>query len=288
MEDLVSGTPGGAKLRALRDHAGMTQLQVELDADLGTGYLQRLESGRVRQPVRATLERILDALGARFSERREVLEVFGYLVRVSLPDAGEKAWAASVAGSEIHRFPFPAYLLDCSHRLILWNRIFPRLLGPSGERLVLEKLTGGSFLATWFDPASPLSRIIIDPDRLLPALLRAFRHEMRQFQYEVWYPALLAELNALESFRHYWGVVEQEEAPAAAARALVPIRLNVPDAGEMRFRLSAEQFTRDTRFRIIYYFPTDAATIEICEQWNLAAPGTPQAPASVDQAIGPT
>ena len=53
------GTPGGLKLRALRDDRRRSQLWVETEADLGTGYLQRLESGRVAQPVRATLERIL-------------------------------------------------------------------------------------------------------------------------------------------------------------------------------------------------------------------------------------
>jgi hypothetical protein len=260
----------------------MTQLQVELEADLGTGYLQRLESGRVQQPVRATLERILAAMGARFSERREVLEVFGYMVGVSLPDPDEKAWAASVARPEIDRFPFPAYLLDCSHRLVLWNRAFPRLFGDRGDELVRTRLTTGSFLACWFDPASPMSDLIAEPEKSLPALLRAFRHEMRQFHYAEWYPGLLAELQSLPRFRDYWDQAEREEAPAAPERALVPIRLRVPDAGEMLFRLSAEQFTRDTRFRIIYYFPSDVATMEICERWDSSL--SPTGP----QVIGPT
>lgn len=288
MSEQAAGTPGGIKLRALREHAGMTQLQVELEAELGTGYLQRLESGRVRQPVRATLERILTALGTRFSERREVLEVFGYMVRVPLPDAEEWAWAADAARSEIGRFPFPAYLLDCGHRLVLWNRMFPRLLGSGGERIVPERLAGRSFLVPWFDPASPISGLIVEPDVTLPALLRAFRHEMLQFQYEDWYPGLLAELWTLERFRHYWKIVERENAPAAAARALVPIRLRTPGAGELQFRLSAERFTRDTRFRIIYYFPSDSATIDACGQWALDIPETPGGPVAVDQATGPT
>jgi transcriptional regulator with XRE-family HTH domain len=59
------GTPGGAKLRALRERRGKTQLWVEFEAELGTGYLQRVESGKVAQPERPTLERVLNALGAR-------------------------------------------------------------------------------------------------------------------------------------------------------------------------------------------------------------------------------
>jgi transcriptional regulator with XRE-family HTH domain len=69
---------------------GLTQLDIELDAELGTGYLQRLESGRVRQPVRTTLERILEALGARYSERREILELFGYMVTSTPPTEEER------------------------------------------------------------------------------------------------------------------------------------------------------------------------------------------------------
>jgi hypothetical protein len=40
------GTPGGSKLRGLRERARRTQLWVELEAELGAGYLQRVESGR--------------------------------------------------------------------------------------------------------------------------------------------------------------------------------------------------------------------------------------------------
>ena len=54
----TAGTPGGERLRALREAAGRTQLWVELEAELGTGYLQRVESGKVAQPVRAT--RVVD------------------------------------------------------------------------------------------------------------------------------------------------------------------------------------------------------------------------------------
>jgi len=72
-----SNSLGGARLRDLRVAAGRSQLWVEAEADLGTGYLQRVESGRVAQPERSTVERILGALEARYGERREVLESFG-------------------------------------------------------------------------------------------------------------------------------------------------------------------------------------------------------------------
>ena len=260
-------TPGGARLRALREGAGKPQLWVEAEAELGCGYLQRVESGKVAQPERPTLERILAALEARYSERREILELFGYTVATPPPTEEEIAWARAVCRRELHEVPFPAYVLDCTHRLIVWNRHVPRLLGVAPDDPTLRRLAGRSLLEAWFDPGSPLAPLVVEPDLFLPALIRALRYEMQQFRTEAWYAALLARLNALPRFRHYWAAVEQEPAPAGAARALVPVRLAVPGGDCLQFRLSSEPFTRDARFRMIYYFPADPATMHQCAAW---------------------
>lgn len=268
MDHPETPSPGGARLRELRRRLGITQLWVELEAELGTGYLQRVESGRVHQPGRDTLERILSAMDARFTERKEVLELFGYTVSVTPPDDDEVAWACDLARPELDEFPFPAYALECTNRLIAWNPVFPFLLGESSTEDDVMRLAHGSFLEAWFDPESPLYGLVDEPDRFLPALIRAFRHEMRQFQNEEWYEAVLAGPRRFELFRHYWAIVEAEPEHAAAARALVPVRLNVPGFGLMQFRLSVERFTRDHRFRIVYYFPSDSVTMDICARWN--------------------
>lgn len=140
------GTPGDTKLRALRERAGQTQLQVELEAELGTGYLQRIESGRVTQPVRATLERILTALDTGYSERREVLECFGYTVVTMLPNESEMAWACTVCQRELHDVPFLAYVLDCRHHLIAWNGYVPFLFGVAPSDVTLGGLAHQSLL----------------------------------------------------------------------------------------------------------------------------------------------
>src|SRR4051794_30865073 len=114
-------TPGGFRLRALRESCGKTQLDVELDANLGIGYLQRLELGKVQQPERDTLERILAVLGVGFIERREVLALFGYSVSPANPSEIETRWAIDVFRSNFQQDTIPVYLLDCSHRLLAWN-----------------------------------------------------------------------------------------------------------------------------------------------------------------------
>jgi transcriptional regulator with XRE-family HTH domain len=255
---------GGARLRALREAKGKTQLWVELEAELGTGYLQRVESGRVALPGHAMLERILAALGASYREKCDVLERFGYAVSTAPPNADEIAWARDFCRSELDDAPFPAYALDCTHRIIAWNRQSPRLFGLLPSDPTLGRLVGQSVLAAWFDDASPLSRLVAEPDAFMPALIRAFRSEMKPYQAEPWCQTELNRLFALPRFRHYWAELEHEPMQVSAARALVPVRLRVPGAGHLLFRLSAEHFVDDARFRLIYFFPADLATMEWC------------------------
>lgn len=263
-----TGTPGGARLRALRRQAGKTQLEVEFDADLGSGYLQRVESGKVAQPGPATLERILTALESRYSERREVLEMFGYAVTVPPPDADDIAWAREICQDELRQAVFPAYVVDCATRLIVWNQYVPCLFGVETNEPLLDGLTKRSLLASWFDPSSPLAPLVVEPDVFLPAMIRAFRHELQQVRGEEWAASLLAELTqSLPYFRRYWEKVESEPEPASATRVLAPVRLAVPDVGVLQFRLTTEPFTRDRRFRMVYYLPADPVTMRQCATW---------------------
>ena len=265
---LRSGTPGGARLRAVREQAGRSQLWVEAEADLGTGYLQRVESGRVAQPGRVTVERILDALDARYSERRDVLELFGYVVATPLPTPAEIDWARERCQHELHDVPFPAYVLDCLPRLISWNRLAPCLLGDGPGQAAFEALQGRSMLAPWFDPSSPFGALVAEPDVFLPALIRAMRYEVDRYRQESWLVETLAQMQTeLPRFRHYWTLGEQAPSPISAARVLVPVKLAVPGVGLLQFRLVAEPFVRDTRFRLIYYVPADPLTMRQCAAW---------------------
>jgi transcriptional regulator with XRE-family HTH domain len=269
-------TPGGTTLRRLRERAGRTQLWVEAEADLGSGYLQRVESGRVAQPERPTLERILTALNARYSERRMMLETFGYTVATSPPSEEEIAWACAESRSTLDGVAFPTYVLECTHRLIAWNRFVPLLFGIPADDPTLGGLAGRSILAPWFDPASPLSSLVVEPDRFLPALIRALRDEMQLFSTEPWYPPLLGQLwKDLPRFRHYWHAVDRGPALVSAARALVPVRLAIPGSGILEFRLASEHFTEDARFRLVYFLPADPAAMHQCAAWAIRGGNRP-------------
>jgi transcriptional regulator with XRE-family HTH domain len=266
-------TPGGIRLRALREQAGKTQLAVELEADLGSGYWQRIESGKVAHPQRQTLEHILAALGARYGERRDVLELFGYRVATPPPTDEEIDWACALGHGELHSVVFPAYVLDCAHRLLAWNRYVPRLFGIAPQ--AMARWARACLLELWLDPRHGLAPLVDNPDAFFPAMLRALWHEMQPFRHEAWCAELIARLRQeLPLFKRYWAVVEHAGVPAVAARPVVPMRLEVPQVGSLQFRLSAEHFTRDARFRIVYYLPADARTMQQCAVWadRIAAP----------------
>ncbi|MCC6791821.1 MAG: helix-turn-helix domain-containing protein [Thermomicrobiales bacterium] len=266
VESEIGGQTGGGRLRALREARGRTQLWVEAEAELGAGYLQRVECGRVAQPSRGTVERILSALGARYGESRELLEAFGYAVASPLPTDADREWARTTSQADLDQVMFPAYALDCTARLVAWNGYLPLILGlPSGAALP-GSLTRRSMLFWWFDPATPLGAGVLEPDDLHPAMLRALRYELEHYRGEAWPRELIADLETLPRFRAIWTAVNQEPPPAGPARARVPLRLQAPGAGRLEFRLASETFAHDPRFRTIYYFPTDPATIRWCAE----------------------
>jgi hypothetical protein len=251
----------------LREAAGRSQLWVEAEAELGTGYLQRLEYGRVVQPERSTLERILAALEARYTERRQVLELFGYTVTTPPPTADEIAWAVDVSRRELTDAPFPAYVLDCLNRLVAWNQLVAPVFGIDPGDPTLGGLAGRSVMAAWFEPASPISALLAEPEVMMASLVRALRYEIQQFRTEAWCADVITQLQDLPGFRAAWTGPRRERRVATAARALLTIRLNVPNTGLLQFRLSSERFVRDARFRVIYLFPADPPTMNACAEW---------------------
>lgn len=259
------GVSGGALLRALRERAKKPQLIVEADADLGTGYLQRIESGKVRQPARSTLERILAVLDARYGEQRTVLELYGYTITTPLPNVAEIDWARTVCQNELHEVAFPAYVLDCGHRLIGWNRFVPLMFGVAPDSREMMDLECRCLLHAWFDTYHWLAPLVVNQAEFFPALMRAFRYEMQVVGDEAWTTALLESLLELPVFQQYWS--EPEVLPIVAARALIPIQLDIPHRVRLQFRLTAESFTADSRFRIVYYLPADTQTIRQCADW---------------------
>jgi hypothetical protein len=240
-------------------------LEVELGASLGIGYLQRLESGRVQQPEHDTLERILTALDARYTERREVLEMFGYVVDAPIPHDDEIKWAISACQAELEGAVFPAYLLDCAHRLLYWNQLIPKLFDAPHAPASPGGLHRLSMLKMVFDPTYHLAPRIKNPDAFFPAQIRALRYEMQRFHDETWYGELIEEMMECSEFERHWHQ-ERQETVHIPARPLTPLELASRE-GTLGFRLISEPFVQDHRFRVLFYLPADADTTQQCMRW---------------------
>lgn len=252
---------GGAMLRTLRLQAGKTQLFVELEADLGSGYLQRVESSKVLQPEKPTLTRILTALQATYIERSAVFELFSYTIDRPLPTDAEVAWARSVSSTVLQEILLPAYLLDCAHRLLAWNQIIPQFLSIAPADLEAIRRSRLSLIEAWFTQPSALNTLVHDPDTFYPQILHALEHEMHSFQHEQWCKDFLAHwLHTLPLFRDYWLKRDQAPPPTVAARLLKSLSVKHSKVGLLQFRLAVEPLNPDTRFRIVYYIPADTKT----------------------------
>ena len=223
--------------------------------------MQRVESGKVRYPEHDTLERILAALGAHYSERAEILELFGYVVDTPLPNEAEIRWAVEICRAELHEAVFPTYLLDCANHLLAWNPCFARLFE-------IERFDGRlSMVRLMFAPSYGITARIANPDEFFPAQIRALRYQMRLFRGEAWYAPLIDDLNAsCPLFRAYWE--RAEDAPSLAARPLIPLLITLPAGGVLRFHLTSEPFAQDRRFRMLYYLPADPVTTQQCVDWG--------------------
>jgi transcriptional regulator with XRE-family HTH domain len=255
-------TAGGNRLRALREARNMTQLDVELEGSLGIGYLQRLELGKVQHPERDTLERILAALGANFGERREVLELFGYALAITVPTEAEIRWAIDVFQAEVENESLPVYLLDCLHRLLSWNAPVSKLFGES-----IAEVPGVQMPRLIFDPRLGVTPSVVNAEAFFSTQIRILLYERQRRDDEAWYSGLINEMRQYETFDKYW--IRQN----IRGQAYIPMRpiaqLQFDNGqGLTQFRLVCETFVHDPRFRVIHCIPADSATIRKCLEWQ--------------------
>ena len=253
----------GLQLRALRQAYGKTQLDIELDAELGIGYLQRLELGKVQRPEHATLLRIVNALEATFAERRTIFEYFGYAVPFSLPNNTETQQAIDTFLLEVAPDTIPAYLLDCSHRLLRWNALVPYMyhaVSAGSEFAIIPRLI--------FDPAYEIENSILNRDEFFSTQVRIIHYEKHRCSDEQWFASFIAYMREVPNFDKYW--VKQISYPITRPiiRPLANLQLSTSH-GPLKFRLTAQNFAQDPRFRVIYCIPSDATTINICQKWSL-------------------
>lgn len=100
-------------LRRARRSRGLALDAIAREAAVSPSSLKAYESGR-RHPARPRLTAILDALGASQLERNAILSGAGFAVDASerLPDPRGREMPLDAACAEIHRYRWPAFVVN--------------------------------------------------------------------------------------------------------------------------------------------------------------------------------
>lgn len=260
-------TSAGARLlRTLRERAGLSQVDVEVVAELGEHYLKRIELGQVKRPQRATLERILSALDASYNDRRHVLEDYGYIVSNPLPTPQEIASAQDTFHRFAQTLSLPAQLIDCAQRLLAWNDLLDFAVGRSPQEKDASNILGTSIFAITYDPQYYIRSQILNLDAWSEHILPVLLHELQPFMYEAWCQEVLHEIRkaapGLDSLIKVYQISRR-----IPARPRVPIIFRGTNGTPLSFWVATEHYSDDSRFRVTYYFPADEATIHQCRLW---------------------
>lgn len=270
-------TSGGERLRRLRSRCGLTQQAVADRIALeGEGpdkpAISRIETGNNRSPERATLQRILDAVWeARFSEKREILECFGYIVDLPLPTEDDIKWARETCQPLLDQYPFPAYLLDCAEYIRAWNRHVPRTLGAREDSMLFRQVLEIPVFEAFYNKKINLSEVLINIDEFRLYNLRIVKQVLTPYAEEDWCTKLIEDARRkYNDFAADWRKVNDSEEGVfeeIAARPLTTFQWKYPHSRTKRltFRVATEHLARDTRFRVYYYLPADKDTLEFYE-----------------------
>lgn len=266
----ITRTPGGKKLEEIRKQTGLPQYKVEMDSAIGIGNLGKYESGERRNPSRKTLDRVLNALDAKFTDRVEVLERFGYIMNTPEPTEKEIAWAVKICQPIMDQLPFPSYLLDMQGFVLAWNYYLPKMLGIRESRMetVLRRDRLTLFQA-FFDKGTRLADLMEHSEVFLAHIIRVLRQDWEPFLEEDWCQALLNTSSAkYPEFKEFWDMAADSRMTELPARPLANLQVKSPIMGPVEFRIARETMNRDKRFRVIYLIPADAATLDQCKKWN--------------------
>jgi len=265
---------GGQMLRALRLAAKLSLIELagklnDHDFRTDAAHLQRIESGRIKQPTAETVEAILSAgLEAPYRTRRDVLEAFGYRLPWPLPTEQEIAESRRLYFYDLEGTTWPAYLVDFTQRIWAWNRYVPRVLGLAPDDPSLARFTGVSVLDLAFNPEFGINLQITDADSYLPRMLAMLRIQMLPHADDPWFSALIARAHGWPQFDAMWSRSPDDPDEVLTDQYLVPIKLRVPGiANPLRFRPTLIHLSGDPRFQIVHYIPFGAATLRQCAVW---------------------
>jgi transcriptional regulator with XRE-family HTH domain len=265
---------GREMLRALRENAGLSQMEVALrlsDAEIRVdqAHVHKIESGAIKRPTVSTLDAILTVgLNVPYRIRTDVLAAFGYRLRWDLPTDQDIETERRINEQELARTIWPAYMVDYAHRMWAWNRLFPRLLGDSPDDPRNAGYVGLTVLDILFNPAIGTNRQIANAESFAPVAMAWFKMTTKQYWQEPWFLDLMSRAKSWPGFFEMWNQIPQGPQVLLEEPPVTPVEIHVPGlALPLRFRTIHVPVAFDPRFGILHMVPLNVETQAICAAW---------------------
>ncbi len=263
---------GGDQLRTLREQRHESLEHIAFDANITYKTLWKIEQGKTRQPMRAILDAILEALHncapVHIEERRAIYAAYGYHPPFPLPEDAERVEACEHWRAEYDGTPMPAYLIDMGQQVLAWNTAAPRLVGlhPRDRRVWQFEN------ATTIDLTFGLVERFVTIENLEAyrcSFVGTLKRELRPYEAEDWYtPCIAAAQRRYPDFKRLWAM--EHPPPVSPIGCPVPLKVCLPGYSDaLTFHRLKIPFAGDPRFQTVLWQPMDAATLRT---WGMLLP----------------
>lgn len=260
----------GEALREFRLSKKLSQFKVEHEAGIGTGSLSKIELGERKNPSYDMMHKIVTTMAYDYVEYKDMMEKFRHAVSVSLPSSSKMKAAGEMVQPTLNERIVPAYLIDCSTRLITWNMPLASTFGLlGGPKSIMGRMRNKPIFEAYFDPQLKLHQYFNNPHEFLSQSIASLRQVLWPYRDTDWYQTLIDEnKNRFPEFRAYWNAAQYAESLDVNIRSTIQLQFSILLKGELNFIFVSDPFPRDPRFRIIQWIPYDAHTWTIINELN--------------------
>lgn len=256
----------GEALRELRKSRSFSIEQLAADAEISAPALSHIENGLVEQPKLDTLRKLFSVLNEKsdvlFSERKMILEGFGYKCLGDLPNTTDIKHAVKAWSVPFKQTGLPAYLVDYAQRVHDINDVALRFLGIDPE---VEASFGWTVFDLAFNERFQNNVIITNRDEFILQMVKVMKSEFVSLMAEEWCINCIRDTQSnYPIFKTIWESINASETPEVGVRTMGPIHLSIDGMGDLSFDLVGTDLISDPRFRAIQYIPCDSNTYQKC------------------------
>ncbi|MDA1317158.1 MAG: helix-turn-helix transcriptional regulator [bacterium] len=258
----------GGLLKDYRLQKNLSQLEIAFA--LGwkdTSRLSRIEQGRVGNPTRKFVDRLMNAMELKDEERNDLLLIGGYL-----PTKSEINKIRQETDDIINNWPYSAVLYDFSWRIIHHNKAVVQLYKIDAQTEVFIEEAHPNLLEIVFNPNFTQNKdlrgadIIIWHEFLLAFLLR-YRYAQRTRTKEKWYIDLIQRLMENELFRSTWLKTQKTKPLSVYNFGTVSPIINPKNSNSrLKIYFSMVPLLKDPRFELDFDTPADITTFKYFNQ----------------------